>query len=63
MAIEISDSKVEYTYRVNPFQPNCLDRKRNRHGARWEHWQKCNTASEAVAALLELQRKERRQAK
>lgn len=55
MTIELNRN-TEYTYRVNPFQPRNLDRRKNTHGARWEHWKTFTSTMAAIEALLAAQR-------
>lgn len=52
--IEISGKKLEYQWRVNPFNPRCVDVRVNKIGARWEHYKSYMTTMEAVEALMKL---------
>lgn len=52
--IEISRAKSAYVYRQNPANPLIIDRKENRHNARWYFYARRDTPREAKAALLAL---------
>lgn len=56
MSLEITRTKGEYTYRVNPYAPTELDRKHNRHRARWQRFSVHDSAEEAMTALLGMER-------
>jgi hypothetical protein len=46
----------EYTFRINPDDPKQVDRRENRHNARWTFWLRRDSATEAKIALLKIQR-------
>lgn len=52
MTIEIARGKIEYIYRLNPYQNCCIDRRINRHGARWQHYKRLASPFEALEELL-----------
>jgi len=51
--IEIN-RRSEYTYRISPADPLLVERKANRHGARWTWYAHRDTVAEARALLLAL---------
>lgn len=55
MSITIQRGKSEYVYRINPYQPREIDRKPNRHRARWERYTTCASAEGATKMLLKLE--------
>jgi len=55
--IEIN-RKSEFTYRINPFNPRCIDKRANRSGARWAHYSRHDSTMAAVEALMAIQRDE-----
>lgn len=57
MTIEISSNKILYTFRQNPYNPRIIDRRKNQSGQRWEWFRLCESADEARAVLLKLERK------
>ena len=57
MTIEIN-RKSEYTYRINPFNPRCIDKRRNVSGARWAHYSRHDSTFAAIEALLAAERGE-----
>lgn len=56
--IEISDGKAEFLYRLNHNNKRIVDFKRNIHRARWETYDSYATEEDAIAALVQLYRKE-----
>jgi hypothetical protein len=54
MTIEISRGNNTFQYRINPLNACCLDRRENKHGARWRHLKRFATSVEAIEALLEI---------
>lgn len=54
MTIEINRN-TQYTFRINPFQPRNIDRRENKHNARWKHWHTYGSTYEAINALLAAQ--------
>jgi hypothetical protein len=60
--IEATNASASYTYRVNEDDPRYLDRKENRHSARWKNQYFCYaTAEQAKAELLRLGSKENKE--
>lgn len=57
MTIEISSNKLLYIFRVNPYNPRIIDRRKNQNRAKWEWFRLCDSADEARAVLLKLERK------
>lgn len=55
MAIEITRN-MRHSYRINPDDPRIIDRRENKHGARWKLYRLCESASAAKDALLKLQK-------
>lgn len=55
MTLEITHSTSPYTYRINADDPRLIDRRPNRHNARWKLWRLFDTSEEAKAALLKLE--------
>lgn len=58
MTIEINRANSPYIYRTNPINPRIIDRRKNKHGARWEWFRLCQSDEEARAALLKLEKKD-----
>lgn len=56
--IEINRAGSEYIFRQNPFQPRAIDRRKNKHNARWEHFVWATTEESAREMLLKLQRED-----
>lgn len=56
MTTEISRGKSRYIYRAKPGDPLTVERRDNKAGARWYFYLHRDTASEARAALLQLER-------
>lgn len=54
MTIEINRN-TEYTYRISPTDPLLIERRENKHGARWCWYAHRDTPNEAKAALLQLE--------
>jgi hypothetical protein len=53
--IEINRNS-EYTYRLNPWNPLIIDRRANRHGARWIFFARRATPEDTLKYLLELEK-------
>lgn len=53
--IEITREKSIYTYRLNPFNSRIIDRKENKHRAKWVSFATYASADIARAALLKLE--------
>lgn len=58
MTIEIQNKASAYQYRQNPYNPRCLDKRLNKHRAKWEHLKSYPSTMAAIEALLEIKRKE-----
>ena len=58
MAIEQTDPRAQWTYRLNPAAPCEVQRKANKPGARWEArpYRTYHNPHDAKAALLRLAR-------
>lgn len=56
MTIQMTRGKSVYTYQIDPSNPLIIERKLNRHNARWQAWRMLETAEHARAALLTLDR-------
>lgn len=56
MALEIQRPHSKYMYRIDPKDPRNVDRRENKHGARWYFYARRDTINEAKAALLQLER-------
>jgi hypothetical protein len=54
--IEISRQSGAFTYRISPSDPLLIERRQNKHGARWLGWQRYAGEDEARQALLEIGR-------
>lgn len=54
MTLEINRNSA-YTYRQNADDPRLIERRPNRHNARWQEWRMFDTAEQAKAALLKLE--------
>ena len=54
--IEINRDKSVMVYRINPYNARCIDRKENRHKARWEHYCTCASEEEARAEIVKIGR-------
>ena len=61
MTIEISRQSGTFTYRICPRDPFLIERKENRHGARWTWHEYYDSADEARAALMAIGKEEREQ--
>jgi hypothetical protein len=57
VSLEINRGGSPYVYRINPTNPLIIDRKANRHGARWKMYRLCRSEEEARNALLKLEMK------
>lgn len=57
MAIEITRNGT-YIYRLNPINRRIIDRRLNRHRARWERYRSYQTQAEALAALLKIEKEQ-----
>lgn len=55
MTIEITRKASIYQFRINPYQPRSIDRRINRHGARWKHWRHYPSTMAAIDALFAAQ--------
>ncbi len=55
MSLEITRAKSTYTYRINAYNGREIDRRENRHNARWARFATYPTPQEATAALLQLE--------
>jgi hypothetical protein len=58
MTIEILRGKSAYIYRINPYNGRMIDRRLNRHNARWEGFRLCNDEQDARNKILKLEKKE-----
>lgn len=57
MTIEISRGKSEHIFRLNPYNPRLIDRRKNVAYARWKRYgEPYATQTEALAALLKLEK-------
>lgn len=56
MTIEINRQNSMYIYRVNPWNPRLIDRRLNRHRARWEPYRDCVTEVAARSTLLQIEK-------
>lgn len=57
MTLEINRGGSPYVYRINPTNPLIIDRKPNKHNARWKMYRLCKSEEEARSALLKLEKK------
>lgn len=55
MTIELSRGKSRYKYQISATDPRMIQRKENRHNARWQDWRLCADADAARAALLRVE--------
>lgn len=55
MTLELTAGKSRYQYRISPSDKCSIQRRINKHGARWEYYTTCQTAQDAKAALLAMQ--------
>lgn len=55
MSLEITKGNSRYTYRINADDPRLIDRRPNRHNARWKLWRLFGSSEEAKSALLKLE--------
>lgn len=53
--IEINRAKSIYIFRINPYNDREIDRRLNRHGARWERYSQHGTPAEARATLFAIE--------
>jgi hypothetical protein len=53
--IEINRVGSEYIYRVNEYNKRQIERRKNRHNARWKHYQYALTEEAATKMLFSLQ--------
>lgn len=56
--IEINRTNSEYIYRVNAYNKRQIERRKNKRGARWEHFQYARTEEGATKMLLSLQKED-----
>lgn len=63
MTIEVNRRDSKYTYRVNPYNSCMIDRRVNRHGAKWEWYATRATADDTRKYLLQLEKESKEQAK
>jgi hypothetical protein len=56
VTIEINRAHSLYIFRINPFSPRIIDRRLNRHGARWETYHVCNSEEQARKLIYELEK-------
>lgn len=56
MTIELKRKDSPYIYRVNPHQTRNVDRRENRHGARWKHFSHHDSTFAAIEALVKIER-------
>lgn len=57
MAIEITRKDSEWIYRLCPYNPRLIDRRKNVAYARWKRYgEPYATQTEALAALLKLEK-------
>jgi hypothetical protein len=52
MTIEIQHGNSVFQYRQNPDNARLVDRRLNRHNARWQPFLACDSAEAALAILL-----------
>lgn len=57
MTLEITRNG-KWIYRINPTDPRLIERRENKHGARWYWYARRDTPNEAKASLLKLGRSE-----
>lgn len=55
--IEITRGDSAHTYRICPTDSRTIERRENRHNARWCFYLRRDTANEAKTALLKLETK------
>lgn len=53
--IEISRD-MQWVYRINPYNPRIVDKRPNRRGGRWQHYDYYSTPEDALIHLFELER-------
>lgn len=53
--IEINRAKSIYIFRINPYNDREIDRRLNRHGARWERYSQHSTPDEARTTLFAIE--------
>lgn len=51
MSLEILHANQPYIYRISESNPLIIERRQNRHRARWQMWRLCKSVEEAKAAL------------
>ena len=56
MTLEISKGGSEYMYRLSPTDAHIIDRRQNKHGARWQQWRMFDSLTEAKIELIRLGR-------
>lgn len=56
MSLEIQRPSSKYQYRQNPDDPRNIDRRENKYNSRWYFYLRRDTANEARAALLTLEK-------
>jgi hypothetical protein len=57
--IEINRANSPWIYRINPYNPRLIDRRKNKHFARWSPYQTFDTEEEARNTLLQIERQAR----
>lgn len=56
--IEINRAGSEYIYKLNEMNGRQIMRRKNRHNARWVHWQYALTEESARAMLMKIQKED-----
>lgn len=56
MTIEMQRKESVWVYRTNPDNPRVIDRKRNKHGAKWELFRRCADEQIAKDSLFQLEK-------
>lgn len=56
MTVEINRNDSKYSYHINEKDPLQIDRRINRHGAKWDFYARRATPEDTLAYLLELTR-------
>lgn len=54
MSIEATNAKATYSFRINPYAPTEIDRRRNQHRAFWQFYERCETAEQARLEVIRL---------
>lgn len=55
MTLELTAGKSRYQYRIHERDKRIIERRMNKHGARWGFYKVCDSPNDAKRALLAMQ--------